>query len=102
VTYEVIFNPEARNDLFNLYQFIAERGFPDRAANYIHRLEEFCRTLRTFPQRGTSLDHLRPGLRVVSFERRVSIAFQITADSVVIFRVLCGGRDVENLFSPER
>lgn len=98
---QVIFNPEARDDLYSLYQYIAEHGFPDRAASYIHRIENFCLALQTFPQRGASWDHVRPGLRVVPFERRVSIVFQVTTSKLVIYRILAGGRDLESLIAAD-
>jgi len=40
-------------------------------------------------------DNLRPGLRVIGFERRVTIAFHITSDRITIDRVLYGGRDLK-------
>ena len=94
MTYQVIFNPEAQNDLLNLYQFITERGFPERAAGYIERLEQYCLRLQTFPQRGRPIDPLRPNVRIVSFEKRAQIAFEITSEAVIIFRILYGGRDL--------
>jgi toxin ParE1/3/4 len=101
VSFRIGFSPEARADLFNLYIYIAEQGFPERAIKYIARIEKFCQGLQTFPHRGQTLDHLRPGLRMVSFERRVAITFEIVAEEVVIFRILYGGRDVDRLLSPD-
>jgi toxin ParE1/3/4 len=98
VSYRVVINSEARADLFQLYSYIASQGYPDRAFKYICRIEEFCLGLGTFPLRGQRADHLRPGMRIVSFERRVEIAFEVTTDAVVIFRVLYGGRDLEKMF----
>jgi hypothetical protein len=40
-------------------------------------------------------DDILPGLRVVGFERRVTIAFLITADAVLIEGVFYGGRDFD-------
>jgi plasmid stabilization system protein ParE len=50
------------------------------------------------PDRGTRRDDLCPGLRVMGFERRVLIAFQINSGSVAILRILYGGRSVELAF----
>jgi toxin ParE1/3/4 len=41
---------------------------------------------------------LRPGLRVTGFERRVAIAFHVAADTVVVDRILYGGRDLDGAF----
>ena len=51
-----------------------------------------------FPDRGIKRDDLRPGLRILGFERRAAIALQVTADSVTILRILYGGRDLETVF----
>ena len=51
-----------------------------------------------FPDRGNRRDDLRPGLRILGFERRAVITFQITANTVTILRVLYGGRDLETVF----
>lgn len=97
MTYKVVFSPEAENDLLELYPYIAERTGDVRALAYIERLEQYCKGFEDFPERGTSRDDLFPGLRVVGFERRVSIAFHIHADTVTFDRLLYGGRDLESL-----
>lgn len=95
MTHKVVFRPEAEADLFSLYRYIAEHSGHDRAASYIARIETSCRALATFPQRGAARDDLAPGIRIIGFERRVSIAFQIEGDTVRIVRVFYGGRDFE-------
>jgi toxin ParE1/3/4 len=94
VTHRVVFSPEAENDLLQLYLYIAEQSGDGRALDYIERLERYCHGFAEFPERGASRDDLFPGLRVVGFERRVSIAFHITADTVTFDRILYGGRDM--------
>ena len=91
--YEVVFAPEVRDDLLQLYDFIAARSGPARARAYADRILSGCLGFETFPERGTCRDDLRPGLRVVGFARRVTIAFHITGGTVAIDRVLYGGRD---------
>jgi len=95
--YKVVFSPEAENDLIGLYLYIAERTGDVRALAYVERLERYCKGFEDFPERGTSRDDLFPGLRVVGFERRVSIAFHIHADTVTFDRLLYGGRDLDSL-----
>jgi toxin ParE1/3/4 len=46
--------------------------------------------------RGTRRDDIRPGLRVVGFERRVTIAFHVDDTTVTIDRILYGGREIED------
>ena len=71
----------------------------ERAIGYIDRIEDCCRNLSVFPGRGSRHDDLRAGLRVLGFERRAVIAFQINAETVTILRILYGGRSVETAFS---
>jgi len=94
VTHRIEFSPEALSDLIDLYDYIAVRDGAERAIGYIDRIEQFCGNLSTFPERGTRRDDLRPGLRVVGFERRATIAFQVAGQSVTILRILYGGRDL--------
>ena len=94
-TYRVIFSPEAREDLLGLYDYIADEGGDAVALGYVERIEAFCRRLETFPERGTVRDDIRTGLRIIGFERRVSIAFHVETETVVVNRILYGGRDVE-------
>ena len=68
------------------------------ADSYISRIVDFCNGLSTFPLRGTQRDDLLPGLRVTGFERRVTIAFIVTAEAVLIEGIFYGGRDFEAEF----
>lgn len=85
--------PFAENDLVALYQYIAENSSPNRAAAYIGRIEHACMSLADFPFRGTKRDDLHPGVRIIGFERRVSIAFVVEGERVRILRIFYGGRD---------
>jgi toxin ParE1/3/4 len=97
----IIFTPEAQDDLLDLYDYIADHGSSARALRYLERIEKTCLSLSTLPVRGTCRNDLRPGLRVMGFERRVLIAFRVSDDSVAILRVLYGGRSVELAFPQE-
>jgi toxin ParE1/3/4 len=71
---------------------------PARAIGYIARIEAFCRRFDLAGQRGHSRDDIRAGLRIVGFERRVTIAFHVDAKAVVIDRIFYGGRNVAQAF----
>jgi len=77
VEHRVIFSPEAAADLSNLYDYIAKESGPTRAMNYLTRIEAYCAGFRFSAERGTKRDDLRPGLRIVGFERRITLAFHI-------------------------
>lgn len=101
MAHEVIFAPEALADLTGLYDRIAAGASPERALAYIERLQRYCLGFATFPERGTRRDDLRPGLRTIGYRRRVTVAFHVTPERVVIDRVLYGGRDVEGLLAED-
>ena len=93
MTHETAFSPAAR-DVRSLYRYIAARSGRDRALAYIERIEAFCAQFAEFPERGTRRDDLLPGLRVIGFERRVTIAFHIDAGRVTFDRILYAGRNL--------
>jgi toxin ParE1/3/4 len=73
----IVFTPEARDDLNELFDYIVEHDSAERAMTYLERIEKACMSLQTLPNRGVLREDLRPGLRVVGFERRVLIAFRV-------------------------
>lgn len=94
----VQFSPEARDDLLALYGWIAAAAHPDTAFSYIERIEAYCRGFDVASERGTRREDIRPGLRIIGFERRVTIAFTVEETRVVILRVFYGGRNWEGMF----
>ena len=99
MTHRIEFSPEALGDLIDLYDHIALRDGAEGAIGYIDRIETACRNLSIFPDSGIRRDDLRPGLRILGFERRAEIAFRVTADTVIILRILYGGRDLATVFA---
>jgi toxin ParE1/3/4 len=98
--YEVSFRPLAEADLVRLYDYIAEASGPAVAGAYVNRIEAACLALESFPERGTRRDDIRPGLRLMGFERRATIMFQVTEHEVVIVRIFYGGQDYERAMRP--
>ena len=94
---EVIFAPEALEDLVALYDWIADAAGPATALGYIERLEAYCLGFDLASERGQARENIRPGLRVVGFERRVTIAFSVDDVTVTILRLLYGGRQNEGI-----
>jgi toxin ParE1/3/4 len=95
VTPAVVFSPEAEADLLELYDYLVLIGDEARALSYIERIHASCVSLALAPERGTRRDDVRPGLRVTGFARRVTIAFHVGKDQVIIDRILYGGRDLK-------
>jgi toxin ParE1/3/4 len=93
-SYKVVFHPAAQQELYELYDFIAERAGYAIASNFISGIREFCVEMSTFPQRGSSRDDISPGLRVVGYKRRVSIAFTVLEPVVLVLGIFYGGRNI--------
>ncbi|MXN65717.1 type II toxin-antitoxin system RelE/ParE family toxin [Stappia sp. GBMRC 2046] len=91
----VFFAPEARDNLVELYEWIAAAADPDIALPYIERIEDYRLTLETASERGQLREDIRPGLRVASFRRRLTTALSVSGDRATILRVFNGGRNLE-------
>ena len=87
----VIYASDAAADLEAIYDRIAQASGPVVAARYEQRIREFCDAIGA--ERGSLRADIRPNLRVIGFERRVSVAFAVEDDRVVILRLFYGGRD---------
>lgn len=84
---------DAASDLNALYGWIADNASPTIALSYIERLEDYCRGFDIASERGHKRDDIRTGLRIVGFERRVTIAFAVEETRVIILRIFYGGQD---------
>ena len=94
----VEFAPEALEDLRGLYDWIADSAGPNIALGYIERIETYCREMNLASERGHTRDDIRPGLRIVGFERRITIAFTVSETRVTILRLFYAGRNWEDAF----
>lgn len=91
--HRIEFRQAAVDDLMALYLHIAAEAGRERAGAYIDRIEATCMALATFPERGTVRTHIHPGLRIIGFERSVSIGFIVHDGIVDILRILPKGMD---------
>ena len=95
----VILSRSARADLLDIYEWVAESINWEAASRYITRIEQFCISLDLASERGIRRDDLRPGLRILGFERSISVIFEVTDDEVKILRLFRAGRDWETELS---
>ncbi len=89
----VVLSPDAQADLIRLIDWISGQASPDVALAYAARLESYVMGFEVASERGTRHDHVRPGLRTTGFERRLTIAFEVTSNRVTILGFFPGGRD---------
>jgi toxin ParE1/3/4 len=64
---QVVFTPEARIDLFEIYDWIAAKAGFQTAISYIERIETYCLGFELASERGHRRDDISPGLRIVGF-----------------------------------
>lgn len=95
--YRIRLTDEAELDLARIYRFVRQKSASSAVArNYVARIKTFMDGFETYPERGSIRDHVRPGLRIVGFERRVSVAFVVEPAEVVILRILYAGQQFES------
>jgi len=101
--YEVIFDRAARQDLKDIYDYIASRANSAIAERFATNLYQHCIKLEHVPERGTRRDDLRGGLRTIGYRRRATILFQVDRErrQVVILGIYYGGRNFEDDFGEE-
>ena len=95
----LVYSAQALADLDEIFDFIAADN-PARARSYIEEIQRTCRTLADAPLIGTARPDLQPGLRIMTFRRRVVIAYSVRDDQLEILRVFSGGRDYETIMGP--
>ena len=96
---KVSYRIEAEDDLDTIFSFILNAGGSSVVAyNFTERIRAYCNSFVTFPNRGTLRDDLYPGARLIGFERRVTIAFTVTDETILIIRIFYAGRDVDRHF----
>ncbi|MFT4184874.1 MAG: type II toxin-antitoxin system RelE/ParE family toxin [Rhizobium sp.] len=93
MNYKVVFSAFAEDDLIGIYEFIAKDS-PSRALSFIQRLRVQCRTLKTMAARGPQRENLGPGVRIMVFERRVTVAYQMKDEQVIILRLFYAGQNI--------
>lgn len=98
--YQVHLVSDAEDDLFEIYQYVAQNDSIHRAEDLLNGLEETCLTLSHLPGRG----HVPPELERVSvFEyleihyKPYRIIYQVISQRVLIHCVLDGRPDLSEL-----
>jgi toxin ParE1/3/4 len=90
----VRFLPAAENDLDRIFEAVLDAAGEATAFRYLARVTGYCLGFDLAGERGSIRDDMRPGLRIVGFERRLTLVFTVTDDEVVFLRILEAGRNV--------
>lgn len=89
---DVILHEMAREEIEQLYDYIAARGGRDVAWSYVSGLRRYLEGLAEFPERGTVRMGSVPGLRLIGYRRSTTVAFVVGEDRIVILGIFHGGR----------
>lgn len=98
MTYTVRLARLAVEDMVALDGWIVAEARQEVADAYLERVYARIAKLRDFPFRGTPREDLGQGVRSLSFERRLIIAYLVIDDLVLILRVAGSQRDLSALF----
>ena len=96
----VLFTASAERQIEQFFDYIAHQSSESTAELYIRRVVRHCEQLQHSPERGARRDDILQGLRTIGFERRITIAFMICEDAVLIEGIFYGGRDFETILRP--
>ena len=88
---EIVYSPEAKIQLLDLEEYLAKRFYPKNAERYVERIRKACRNLALSPNRGKNRDDIASGLRMIGFERRVAIYYELIGDQVNVVGIHYGG-----------
>lgn len=93
----VSFSDEARVDLIRIFDYLASIAGEIVALRYVDRIEKSILNLGFASERGQLRNDIRPNLRVVGFERRLTIAFVVEEYEVTILRIFSGGQNWQEI-----
>ncbi len=99
----LVLRPQAEGDLADIYRYISEQSSAATAIRYLRRIRNWCDQLLAFPEAGRARNDLRTGIRILTFEKRVVIAYVILpSGDIEIGRFFYGGRNYEAIISGEQ
>ncbi|RMG81446.1 MAG: type II toxin-antitoxin system RelE/ParE family toxin [Bacteroidetes bacterium] len=98
--YKVYFVTDAEEDLFEIYKYVASSDSKTKAQTLLNKLEQTCKKLSQFPERG----HYPPELErigIFSYKeihyKPYRIIYQVIGQNVYIHCILDGRRDLQQI-----
>lgn len=99
-TYDVVFDHDAEDDLFDIYAFVAVNDSVDKADKLFTALRRTCLKLRKLPLRGAIPRELFD-IGVVEFRelhcKPYRIIYSLESTTVYVHCVLDGRRDIQTI-----
>ena len=100
MSFTVYFTKGAKQDLFEIYTYVKDKGYPLNAQKLFSELKNTCNSLSEMPERGHILEELE---RVGVLDYReihlkvYRIIYQIIGPDVYIHSILDGRRDIKEI-----
>jgi toxin ParE1/3/4 len=95
----LIWSPEARADLSDIWNYYARVAARDTANDIVRQIAQTCQLLEDHPYSGRSRDEVGPGLRSLTANPYV-VFYRVTKNDVAeIVRIIDGRRDIDEIFS---
>lgn len=94
-----LFSPRARNDLLEIWAYLAQYS-PETADMWIARILETADVLAAFPYLGRVRAELAGSPRSIAIESFV-LFYDATPTSIRVLRILHGSRDIPSFFLDE-
>ena len=91
MAYPVKFSKTADRQLVELQSYLTRRFYRTNVERYMERLVAECMSLGESPHRGSAREGVRPGIRVIGFERKAAIYFRLANEQVIILAIRYGG-----------
>ena len=97
---EVVLTDDAKADLLDIYDFVAEHDAVLKADQLLDKLENLVNSLALFPERGAITKELRDlGIREYRevYFKPYRVIYRTAASAVVVYLVVDGRRDMQTL-----
>ncbi len=93
--------PKATQDLETIADYLATVGTMETSERFLSDIDRRFLYIAQFPKIGRSREEFYPNLRSLPYKQYV-IFYCLLQDSIEIFRVVSGYRDIEDLFREDR
>lgn len=98
---QVIWSPEALDDIDQLWDYYAEVAGGATADRILRQIGQAVTLIEDFPLAGRARDEIRSGLRSMAVAPQI-VFYRLRDDRAEIVRVLDGRRDIEAIFSDDK
>ncbi|MEC3949423.1 type II toxin-antitoxin system RelE/ParE family toxin [Sphingobium sp. HWE2-09] len=99
--HRIVFTSEAQHQINAIYDYVAQAASHNIARRFTDAILSHIDGLADYPSIGTPRNDVRPGLRTLVHRRRVTIAFMVEDQAVVVIGFYYGGQDFATLLRDE-